>query len=112
MALKKTIIQRDGIPTEYHRILFLQSTINSHISIAVLSYLNEDARHSEMDLIQTYKVSITYETDYIENMTIEDAYNYLKTLPEFEGAEDVYEEETTDVEDIQEEELTENMTED
>ena len=36
-----------------------------------------------------YKVAITYETDYKENMTVKEAYDYLKTLPEFEGAEDI-----------------------
>lgn len=96
MALKKNIVQRDGIPTDYHRILFVQSTINSHTSIAVLSYLNEDARQSEKNTQQPYKCSRTYQTKYIENMTVEDAYDYLKTLPEFEGAEDVYEEESTE----------------
>jgi hypothetical protein len=55
MALKKTVVQRDGIPTDYHRILFVQSTINSHTSIAVLSYLNEEARQSELNSGQPYK---------------------------------------------------------
>jgi hypothetical protein len=89
MALKKTVVQRDGVPTDYHRILFVQSTINSHTSIAVLSYLNEEARQSELNSGQPYKASVTYESEYIENMTIEDAYKYLKTLPEFKDAEDV-----------------------
>jgi hypothetical protein len=36
-----------------------------------------------------YRQSVTYETDYSPNMTIEMAYEYLKTLPEFEGATDI-----------------------
>lgn len=89
MALKKPIVQRDGVLTEYHRILFIQSMINSHTSIAVASYVSEDSRHTEDVSTYPYKVSVTYQTDYTENMTIQDAYEYLKTLPEFEGAEDV-----------------------
>ena len=92
MALKKTIIQRDGVPTEYHRILFIQSMINSHTSIAVASYVSDSSRRTESVVIRPYNTVVTYQTDYNENMTIEDAYNYLKTLPEFKGAEDVYEE--------------------
>ena len=34
-------------------------------------------------------MAITYETEYDETMTIEKAYEYLKTLPEFEGATDI-----------------------
>lgn len=74
----------------------MQTTVNSHTSIAVLSYLDADARQTEKESKQPYKASVTYETAYSENMTVEDAYRYLKTLPEFEGAEDVYEEEITE----------------
>ena len=89
MALKKDIVQPNGITTGYHRIMFLQSMINSHISIALLSYVNENSRRTETDEVSPYRVSVTYEKDYQENMTIEEAYAYLKTLPEFEGAEDI-----------------------
>lgn len=91
MALKKSIRQNDGVTTGYHRILFLQQTVNRQNSIAVLSYVDEEAREAEINntIEQPYKVSVTYETEYNEEMTIETAYEYLKTLPEFEGAEDV-----------------------
>lgn len=113
MALKKPIVQPDGVTTEYHRILFLQTTVNSHISIAVLSYLNADSRQTEKESKQPYKAAVTYETAYDENMTIESAYEYLKTLEEFKDAEDVYElVEETPVEDIpKEEEPTDNTSE-
>ena len=35
---------------------------------------------------------VTYETTEYDDLTIEKAYEYLKTLPEFEGAEDILEE--------------------
>lgn len=91
MALHKAIRQSDGVVTNYHRILFLQQTVNRQNSIAVLSYVDETSRSDEMASIleQPYQKSVTYEVDYDETMTIESAYNYLKTLPQFEGAEDV-----------------------
>lgn len=91
MALYKNIIQEDGVPTSYHRILFLMKTINRHNSIAVLSYVDNNARNNEKEsvLAQPYCKNITYELPYDENMTVEDAYSYLKTLPHFENAEDI-----------------------
>lgn len=91
MALKKTIRQRDGVTTSYHRIMFLQQTVNRQNSIAVLSYVDDEARDGEINntIEQPYKISKTYEVPYDEEMTVEKAYEYLKTLPEFEGAENV-----------------------
>ena len=89
MALKKSITQSDGVVTNYHRILFVQKTVNSHDSISVLSYVSKDFRDNEDTGVRPYKIAITYEKEYEENMTIEGAYEYLKTLPEFEGSEDI-----------------------
>lgn len=89
MALQKEIRQDNGVVTKYHRVFFIQSTINNHTSIAVLSYVDEPSREMENTATPPYKVAITYETDYKENMTVKEAYDYLKTLPEFEGAEDI-----------------------
>lgn len=89
MALYKEIIQDDGVATNYHRILYIQSMINSHNSIAVASYINKEGRERENTEKQPYKKAITYEKPYQENMTNEEAYAYLKTLSDFEGAEDV-----------------------
>lgn len=89
MALFKAIKQPNGVVTNYHRILFVQSTINSHISISVISYIDEEGRKSDIGDCEPYKISITYEKPYEENITIGQAYTYLKTLPEFNGAEDV-----------------------
>lgn len=88
MALRKRIRQNDGVITNYHRILYIQSTINSHDSIAVVSYVDNDGRYMENDGERPYRVAATYEKEYTENMTIEEAYAYLKTLSEFENAED------------------------
>ena len=91
MALYKEIKQDDGVTTCYHRILQLIQTVNRQNSIAVVSYVDADARFNELEAViaQPYKKAITFETGYDESMTIETAYDYLKTLPEFEGATDV-----------------------
>ena len=91
MALYKEIKQSDGVITKYHRILFLTKTVNRQNSIAVLSYVDEESREGEKEnvMAQPYQKSVTYETDYNPDMTIEDAYDWLKTLPFFEGATDV-----------------------
>lgn len=91
MALKKEVRQLDGVVTNYHRILFLKSTVNRQNSIAVLSYVDESAREGEKNgsIAQPYSVSVTYETNYDESMNIESAYDFLKTLPEFAGAVDI-----------------------
>lgn len=91
MALHKSIRQDDGVTTNYHRVLFIMKTINCHNSIAVISYVDAEARDDEKSLVMTqpYQRSVTYELPYDPNMTIESAYEYLKTLPQFEGAENV-----------------------
>ena len=91
MALYKPVTQDDGVVTSYHRILYLQSMINSHVSIVVLSYVNNELRSSESAEFNPYKRAVTYEIDYKENMTIAEAYSYLKTLDVFKDAEDVFE---------------------
>ena len=67
----------------------LVAGVNSHDSIAVVSYIDRDGRKRENSEKEPYKAAITYEKPYTENMTNEEAYAYLKTLPEFEGSEDV-----------------------
>lgn len=90
MALKKSIRQDDGVVTSYHRILFIQQMLNHHNSIVVVSYVDKEAREGEVEAeMPPYRKSKTFETTYNEGMTPEIAYEYLKTLPEFEGAEDV-----------------------
>lgn len=90
MALYKEIRQNDGVRTTYHRIMFLQQTVNKQNSIAVLSYTDEEARKFEQDSeYRPYRQSVTYEVDYDPTMTIEKAYEYLKTLDEFSDAKDI-----------------------
>ena len=90
MALYKEVRQEDGVRTNYHRILFIQQTVNRQNSIAVLSYTDEETRQFEQNAeYQPYRKAVTYEVAYDPTMTVEDAYAYLKTLDIFAGATDV-----------------------
>lgn len=91
MALYKSIRQPDGVTTNYHRILGIMQTVNRQTSIIVLSYVDEESRSDERISAETqpYQKSVTYEKDYDPNLSVEDAYSWLKTLPVFEGAENV-----------------------
>lgn len=91
MALKKKITQDDGVITEYHRILYVFNVANSHSSISVASLVSDLIRDREKsgDISEPYQKVVTYETTDKWDMTVEAAYEYLKTLPEFKGAEDI-----------------------
>lgn len=89
MALQKSIRQEDGVTTEYHRILYIMQTLNRYTSVAVLSYVDSGSRATENANCRPYQKAATYEFDYVDNLTPEAAYNLLKNLPDFEGAEDV-----------------------
>ena len=102
MALKKKVTAKNGIVTEYHRIAMISVEVNQQNTILLYSYLSEDGRQIEKDYAEgKYKdidsglISFPYydaeylHPDYDGTMTIVKAYEYLKTLPEFEGAEDV-----------------------
>lgn len=92
MALKKEIRQDDGVVTNYHRILYIMQTLNRQSSIAVLSYVDNESRARENGtevVVSPYQKAVTYEFDYMPDLTVEAAYNLIKSLPLFEGAEDV-----------------------
>lgn len=91
MALKKKITQDDGVITEYHRILYVFNVVNSHGSISVASLVSDLIRDREKsgDISEPYQKVVTYETTDKWDMTVKAAYEYLKTLPEFKGAEDI-----------------------
>lgn len=90
MALRKAITNEDGVTTNYHRIFYVQNMTNSHVSIAVLSLVSDEVREEQKagEIEHPYTHSVTYETEEVSEMTTSEAYNWLKTLPTFEGAED------------------------
>lgn len=102
MAIKKQVTADNGIMTEYHRIALVSIDVNQQNTILVHSYLSESGRQIEKDyaaglyrdldegMMKFPYVSAEYiNVNYDPNMTVPAAYEYLKTLPQFEGAEDV-----------------------
>lgn len=97
MALKKEIELENGIIVNYHRVVSINKITNNCNIIEVASYTNESKRHEEIEYYnskeENKEMNVYIETTYIEkqyseNETIEDIYNYLKTLNKFKDAED------------------------
>lgn len=94
MALKKKIELDNGVIVNYHRIVSINKITNIQNIIEVASYTNEEKRNEEKEAIENaLEMNVFINTQYInieynENSVIQEAYEYLKTLKQFEGAED------------------------
>ncbi len=109
MALLKEIELDNGVKLNYHRIVSITSVTNISTIIEIASYSNADKRleEKEYQLLQM-KPNRTYEEDlllekginvyidtkriqipYDKDMNIDSAYEYLKTLDEYEEVEDI-----------------------
>lgn len=94
MALKKEIVLDNGVIIKYHRIVSINNITNVSTIIEVASYTSEEKREEEKVAIQNAQsIDVFIDTEYInkdytENMTIEQAYDYLKTLDKFKSSED------------------------
>lgn len=102
MAIKKSVTAPNGIVTEYHRIAMVKIDTNQQNTILVHSYLSDAGRQVEKDyaaglyndleegMMNWPYVDAQYlDCDYDGEMTVAKAYEYLKTLPEYEGATDI-----------------------
>ena len=94
MALQKEILAKIGIPLSYHCVNSIFCLVNGCNIIEVTSYLNKEARREKIQKQFTdqdysvYTETSYYNTDYNSNMDVIQAYEYLKTLSEFENAID------------------------
>lgn len=94
MALSKKIGLGNGVVVNYHRVVSVNTITNVQNIIEVASYTSRSKREDEIAALKNgEEMNIYIETqffnaDYDQSMTVEGAYNYLKTLPEFEGATD------------------------
>lgn len=95
MALRKKIELDNGIVLEYHRIISINKITNNSNIIEIASYINEEQRKKEKEYLDKEEhMNIFIYTNYIskeynENESIEDIYNYLKTIKEYENAESI-----------------------
>lgn len=114
MGLLKPVVSPNGVPLEYYRITDLKIFTNEQNIISVTAYINQEQREKEAEglaierekalrieeglsiddlpvenvYVSPYTDASVYVVPYDQYMTIESAYEYLKTLPEFEGAID------------------------
>ena len=96
MALSKPIKQSNGIVLNYHRIADIRNVVNDKTYLDIISYVDKEEREKEQNQPKyspnkeiIYKVSKMYDLPYNDSLTIEQAYEYLKTLEDFEGSEDI-----------------------
>lgn len=102
MALIKDIELGNGVTVSYHRVVRVACYTNVQNTIEVASYTSasQRAREKESMLATTdvtgaavaspadpYIVTSLFETPYQQGMSVVDAYDHLKTLDEFAGAE-------------------------
>lgn len=95
MALYKEIDLDNGVTVRYHRVVSVNTITNVQNIIEVASYTSKEKRDEEKKSIETGGDSNVFiettfvNADYDPNMTIINAYDYLKALPEYEGAIEV-----------------------
>ena len=92
MSLIKEIILENGITTNYHRVVSVNNITNHASIIEVASYVNEEKRKEEIEKLKNKEpMNIFIHTeylsiDYVQNLNVETAYEYLKTLDKFKNA--------------------------
>ena len=98
MALSKEIELKNGVIVKYHRIVSINKVTNQTNIIEVASYTNKEKRQEEKDYYaseeENKSMNVFIETNYIEKEynekdTIQDCYDYLKTIEPFKDAIDV-----------------------
>lgn len=101
MALKKQIELENGIIVNYHRIVSINKITNNSAIIEVASYINEIKRQKEIEILKNIQengeaipMNIFIETtylnkEYVEDETIKELYEYLKTTEKFKNAKDI-----------------------
>jgi len=90
MALKKSISTEQGFnaPNSYGVVEEARYSKNGNSHIALSIFKDKTSRDEKKDPIKMFYTSFVYDQDISRNI-IKQAYEFLKTLPEFSDAEDV-----------------------
>ena len=94
MALIKEKILDNGVITNYHRIVSINTITNIQSIIEVASYTSKEKRLEEIEAIRdnlpmnVFINTSYYNIDYDKDMNVDNAYEYLKTLEDFTDSED------------------------
>lgn len=95
MALGKAIELSNGVVVNYHRITSLNIITNVQNVVEVSSYTSEAKRKDEQEALSKDEITDVFvhtmvlNVPYDQSATVENTYEHLKTLPLFEGAEDI-----------------------
>lgn len=94
MALQKSIELGNGVTVSYHRVVSVNNITNQSSIIEIASYTSAAKREEEKTAtnggeINVFINSMYINTDYNKNLNVDNAYQYIKTLPTFELSEDV-----------------------
>lgn len=97
MAIEKPIILDNGVTVTYFRVTSLTVVVNVQSIIELTGYISADKRAEEQESIidpDGSPANVFVDTrfiniDYDPFMSVAKAYDYVKSLPEFQGAEDV-----------------------
>lgn len=94
MALIKAIELKNGITVTYHRVVSVNNITNHASIIEIASYTSKGKRLEEKEKIENNEPmnvfidTIYHSKDYDKNLTVDSAYEYLKTIEMFENYED------------------------
>lgn len=93
MAILKPVELDSGIVVNYHRIVSINNIINRESIIEIASYTSKAKREEEKEALKSHKAMDIFVNSKLLNLPCDaaidvvKAYNYLKTLDEFKGAE-------------------------
>ena len=95
LALLKEIELENGIKVNYHRITSVNAITNNNSIIEVSSYTSEAKRNEEKNAEKGEDINVFIhtkfiDTEYNKNLNVDLAYAYIKSLPIFEDAIDVW----------------------
>ena len=94
MSLNKEIVLENGVTINYHRVVSVNNITNHASIIEVASYTSESKRLEEKEkMANNESMDIFIYTEYIsleytQDLNVDTAYEYLKTLDKFADAID------------------------
>lgn len=94
MALIKEITLENGVTVNYHRVVSVNNITNKASLIEVASYTDKTKREEEKaKLANKEPMNIFINTEYLskeyaQDLNVNTAYNYLKTLEKFKNCID------------------------
>ena len=102
MGISKDETLPNGVPLSYYRIVSLTCVVNQNSIIEVAGYVNQAEREKEQEAIaeaqetgehpeiNVFIDSRFISVDYDPDLSVNKAYELLKAMPEYQGAEDVW----------------------